>query len=57
MNEIYEFAKNEYKKIGVDTDAAIEALRKISISMHCWQGDDVTGFDSKEALSGGIQTT
>lgn len=36
---------------------AIETLRSTAVSVHCWQGDDVTGFDSKQALSGGIQTT
>lgn len=50
-------AKALYGKLGVDTDAAIEKLKNVSISMHCWQGDDVNGFDSKQALSGGIQTT
>ena len=50
-------AKAEYAKYGIDTDRAIEILREIPISIHCWQGDDVTGFDNKEALSGGIQTT
>ena len=50
-------AKKLYESIGVDTDAAIEKLKKVAVSMHCWQGDDVNGFDSKEALSGGIQTT
>lgn len=50
-------AKEKYAKLGVDTDKAIETLKNISISVHCWQGDDVTGFDNKEALSGGIQTT
>ncbi len=53
----YEIAKNEYATLGVDTDKAIEELKNITVSVHCWQGDDVTGFDSKEALSGGIQTT
>lgn len=50
-------AKEKYAKLGVDTDRAIETLKNIPISVHCWQGDDVTGFDNKEALSGGIQTT
>lgn len=50
-------AKEKYAKLGVDTDKAIEILKNIPISVHCWQGDDVTGFDNKEALSGGIQTT
>lgn len=53
----YEIAKNEYAALGVDTEEAIEKLKDITVSVHCWQGDDVTGFDSKEALSGGIQTT
>lgn len=53
----YEYAKDLYAKIGIDTEKAIEKLATLPISMHCWQGDDVVGFDSKEALSGGIQTT
>ncbi len=53
----YETAKEMYKAIGVDTELAIEKLKNIPISMHCWQGDDVIGFDSRESLSGGIQTT
>ena len=57
MATCYEWAKQKYAAIGVDTDAAIDALKNYAIAMHCWQGDDVNGFDSKEALSGGIQTT
>ncbi len=57
IREKYEAAKQAYKNIGVDTDAALEALKKIPVSMHCWQGDDVVGFDGAGALSGGIQTT
>ena len=53
----YEYAKAAYAKYGVDTDKAIEILKNIPVAVHCWQGDDVVGFDSKEALSGGIQTT
>lgn len=53
----YNDAKQEYLKLGVDTDKAIEALIEIPISIHCWQGDDVTGFDQKGPLTGGIQTT
>ncbi len=53
----YDVAKAKYAQYGIDTDAAMEILRNVPISIHCWQGDDVTGFDSKEALSGGIQTT
>lgn len=51
-------AKEIYDEIGVDTDAATETLKKIPISMHCWQGDDVLGFLFRDnALSGGIRTT
>ena len=50
-------AKEKYLKYGIDTEKAIEILSNVSISVHCWQGDDVVGFDSKEALSGGIQAT
>lgn len=53
----YQEAKQAYAAFGVDTDAAIAALKNVPISVHCWQGDDVVGFDAKEALSGGIQTT
>lgn len=57
MNAIYEAAKKQYAAIGVDTEEAIKKLSGAEISVHCWQGDDVGGFDSKDALSGGIQTT
>ena len=57
MNARYESAKAMYAKYGVDTDAAIAALKKIPVSLHCWQGDDVTGFDHDGPLTGGIQTT
>lgn len=53
----YELAKAKYAKYGIDTEAAIERLMSVPVTMHCWQGDDVSGFDSSEALSGGIQTT
>ena len=53
----YESAKLAYAKYGVDTEAAMKLLQNIPVSIHCWQGDDVIGFDNKEALSGGIQTT
>lgn len=57
LKEFYQAAKEEYAKIGVDTDEALRRLAEVKISMHCWQGDDVAGFDRKGALSGGIQTT
>lgn len=53
----YEEAKKRYAQYGIDTDAAIERLKTVPVSLHCWQGDDVGGFDSKDALSGGILTT
>ena len=53
----YESAKEIYAKLGVDTDAVIETLKKIPVSLHCWQGDDVKGFDQDGPLTGGIQTT
>ena len=53
----YAEAKRKYAKIGVDADKAIADLGKIAISMHCWQGDDVGGFESSGGASGGIQTT
>lgn len=53
----YEEAKRRYAGVGVDTDAAIAKLKEIPVSLHCWQGDDVTGFDHDGPLTGGIQTT
>ncbi len=54
----YESAKELYKAFGIDTESALETLKNIPISMHCWQGDDVLGFDRPDTgLSGGIQTT
>ena len=53
----YESAKEIYAKLGVDTDAAIAKCKEIPVSLHCWQGDDVTGFDHDGPLTGGIQTT
>ena len=57
QNERYEEARKRYAAVGVDTDAAIEKLKEIPVSLHCWQGDDVTGFDHDGPLTGGIQTT
>ena len=55
----YTEAKAQYAKFGIDTDAAINALRSVPVALHCWQGDDVRGFDQKAdgPLTGGIQTT
>ena len=53
----YEIAKKIYADAGIDTEKAIEALMNVPVSLHCWQGDDVTGFDHDGPLTGGIQTT
>lgn len=54
----YESAKAQFADWGIDTEAAIERLKTIPISMHCWQGDDVVGFEQKTGSSGGgIQAT
>lgn len=53
----YALAKERYAAIGVDTDKAIATLEKTPISLHCWQADDVVGFERNVAASGGIQTT
>ena len=56
---MYNTAKELYQKLGVDTDAAIAKLRAVPVALHCWQGDDVRGFDTdpSKPLTGGIQTT
>ena len=53
----YTLAKDRYAALGVDTEGVLNTLKDVTVSVHCWQGDDVVGFDAKEALSGGIQTT
>jgi len=58
IQETYALAKERYAQLGVDTDRALDALAGISISLHCWQGDDVGGFENTgEGLSGGIAAT
>ncbi len=57
MSLIYNEAKKLYAGIGIDTDEAIKKLSEISLSIHCWQGDDVGGFESTGELTGGIQAT
>ncbi|MBQ5762311.1 MAG: L-rhamnose isomerase [Clostridia bacterium] len=58
VKESYELAKKRYAEFGIDTDAVLEKLKNIPISMHCWQGDDVIGFENPDGeLTGGIQTT
>ena len=57
IQSAYELAKERYAALGVDTEQALTMLSKISISLHCWQGDDVGGFESPGGeLSGGIAT-
>ena len=53
----YELAKQAYAAFGVDTEEALSRLADVSISIHCWQGDDVGGFESAGSLTGGIQAT
>lgn len=58
ITQAYELAKARYADLGVDTDAAIAALKTIPISLHCWQGDDVRGFESPDGeLTGGLVAT
>jgi len=57
MSTYYQIAKERYAKIGVDTEYALKKLQEIAISIHCWQGDDVAGFEGVGELSGGIQVT
>ena len=55
----YEEARNRYAALEIDTDRAVRLLRTVPVSLHCWQGDDVRGFDTdpSKPLTGGIQTT
>ena len=53
----YNEARSIYAALGVDAEKALSALKDVTVSVHCWQGDDVSGFDTADALSGGIQTT
>ena len=57
IEQNYLVAKERYAALGVDTDKALETLGKTPVSLHCWQADDVVGFERNEAASGGIQTT
>ena len=53
----YQYCKEIYAQKGIDTEEAIARLQSIPVSVHCWQGDDVIGFDGTDSLDGGIQTT
>jgi L-rhamnose isomerase len=58
IQNFYHIAREQYASLGVDTTKALSALTKISISLHCWQGDDVSGFENPDAeLSGGLAAT
>jgi len=57
LHQRYQYAKEVYQKIGVDTDEALKQLSKVSISMHCWQGDDLCGFENTDGPTGGIMAT
>ena len=58
INQAYELAKERYASIGIDTEKVLSHLQDFHLSMHCWQADDVKGFEVQAgALSGGIQST
>ncbi len=57
IEQAYEIAKQRYAELGIDTDKALDTLQKVQISLHCWQTDDVAGFESAGDLTGGIQAT
>lgn len=59
VEKAYQSAKESYKSVGIDTDAAIEKMKDVTISLHCWQADDVGGFETPDAElgGGGIQVT
>ena len=57
IQQAYDVARERYAALGIDTDNILNALQGISLSLHCWQADDVTGFESGGALTGGIQAT
>jgi L-rhamnose isomerase len=59
MYDAYTTARRQYEDLGVDTGAALESLKNLSISLHCWQADDVRGFEHSDAAlsGGGIQAT
>ena len=58
IEQAYALAKERYAAFNVDTDAVLEQLKRVPISLHCWQGDDVAGFeDPNRGLSGGIMAT
>ena len=55
---VYEHAKAQYEKWGISVNEAFDLLRKVPISIHCWQGDDIGGFEvNQQELTGGINVT
>ena len=58
INQAFEYAKARYAGLGIDVEKALADMDKLSISLHCWQADDVTGFEAgNDELTGGIQVT
>ena len=57
IQQAYELARERYAAVGIDTEKVLDTLQGIPLSLHCWQADDVMGFESGSALSGGIQAT
>ena len=58
LHDAYALARERYAALGVDTDRALATLGQVALSLHCWQGDDVAGFESPDAeLTGGIAAT
>ncbi|MBN1507365.1 MAG: L-rhamnose isomerase [Sedimentisphaerales bacterium] len=53
IEQAYRLARERYAEYGVNTDQVMRRLRKVAISLHCWQGDDVGGFENAEGLTGG----
>ena len=58
IQQAFEVAAERYAAVGVDVRKALEDMKKISLSLHCWQADDVSGFENQDgSLTGGIQVT
>ena len=57
IKQAYDLAVERYAAIGIDVEKVMEQLQKVQLSLHCWQADDVTGFESTGELTGGIQAT
>ena len=58
IDQAWELAKQRFNAVGVDVENALKTMEKLPVSMHCWQGDDVAGFENPEgSLTGGIQAT